>query len=88
MFEPCPGCCRGGYGVIDMALLSVIRRWHFREYLSIREMVAGPACPLSATQLSRLTYGQPSHTTTTWTTPSLPTNQSLIFPIQSSGVMA
>ena len=28
----------GGYGVIDMALLSVIRRWHFREQLSIREI--------------------------------------------------
>ena len=28
----------GGYGVIDMALLSVIRRWHFREHLSIREI--------------------------------------------------
>jgi transposase len=27
-----------GYGVIDMALLSVIRRWHFREHLSIREI--------------------------------------------------
>jgi transcriptional regulator with XRE-family HTH domain len=24
--------------VIDMALLSVIRRWHFREHLSIREI--------------------------------------------------
>jgi len=24
--------------VIDMALLSVIRRWHFREQLSIREI--------------------------------------------------
>jgi transposase len=28
----------GGYGVIDMALLSVIRHWHFREKLSIREI--------------------------------------------------
>jgi transposase len=28
----------GGSGVIDMALLSVIRRWHFREHLSIREI--------------------------------------------------
>jgi transposase len=27
-----------GYGVIDMALLSVIRRGHFREHLSIREI--------------------------------------------------
>lgn len=26
------------YGVIDMALLSVIRRWHFRDQLSIREI--------------------------------------------------
>ena len=24
--------------MIDMALLSVIRRWHFREHLSIREI--------------------------------------------------
>lgn len=31
MFEPCPGCCSGGYGVIDMALLSVIQRWHGRR---------------------------------------------------------
>jgi transposase len=28
----------GGYGVIDMALLSVIRRWHFRDHISIREI--------------------------------------------------
>jgi transposase len=38
MFEPCPAFFSGGYGVIDMALLSVIRRWHFREHLSIREI--------------------------------------------------
>src|SRR6478752_7851580 len=37
MFEP-PLQVSGGYGVIDMALLSVIRRWHFREHLSIREI--------------------------------------------------
>jgi transposase len=28
----------GGDGVIDMALLSVIRRWHFRDRFSIREI--------------------------------------------------
>jgi transposase len=28
----------GDYGVIDMALLSVIRRWHFREGMPIREI--------------------------------------------------
>jgi transposase len=38
MFEPLPLVLSGGYGVIDMALLSVIRRWHFREHLSIREI--------------------------------------------------
>lgn len=27
-----------GHGVLDMALLSVIRRWHFRDHLSIREI--------------------------------------------------
>ena len=41
-FDPCvtlaPRGLSGGYGVIDMALLSVIRRWHFREHLSIREI--------------------------------------------------
>ncbi len=37
MFEP-PLHVSGGFGVIDMALLSVIRRWHFREHLSIREI--------------------------------------------------
>jgi transposase len=37
MFEP-PLHDSGGIGVIDMALLSVIRRWHFREQLSIREI--------------------------------------------------
>jgi transposase len=37
MFEP-PLHDSGGFGVIDMALLSVIRRWHFREHLSIREI--------------------------------------------------
>ena len=29
----------GGHGVLDMALLSVIRRWHYRDHLSIREIV-------------------------------------------------
>jgi transposase len=38
MFEPCPRVFNEGYGVIDMALLSVIRRWHFRQKLSIREI--------------------------------------------------
>ncbi|OWK24716.1 hypothetical protein AJ87_18340 [Rhizobium yanglingense] len=33
-----PRVFSGSYGVIDMALLSVIRRWHFREHLSIREI--------------------------------------------------
>jgi transcriptional regulator with XRE-family HTH domain len=28
----------GAFGVIDMALLSVIRRWAFRDQLSIREI--------------------------------------------------
>jgi transposase len=28
----------GDFGVIDMALLSVIRRWHFREGMAIREI--------------------------------------------------
>ncbi len=38
MFEPPLLVFGGGNGVIDMALLSVIRRWHFREHLSIREI--------------------------------------------------
>ncbi len=38
MFEPPLLDFGGGNGVIDMALLSVIRRWHFREHLSIREI--------------------------------------------------
>jgi len=38
MFEPPLLVFGGGFGVIDMALLSVIRRWHFREHLSIREI--------------------------------------------------
>src|SRR3546814_7344938 len=29
----------GEHGVLDMALLSVIRRWHYRDHLSIREIV-------------------------------------------------
>ncbi len=37
MFEP-PLHVSGGFGVIDMVLLSVIRRWHFREHLSIRQI--------------------------------------------------
>jgi hypothetical protein len=38
MFEPRPlGLC-GGIGVIDMELLSVIRRWHYRDHFSIREI--------------------------------------------------
>lgn len=28
----------GDHGAIDMALLSVIRRWHFREGMPIREI--------------------------------------------------
>jgi transcriptional regulator with XRE-family HTH domain len=28
----------GEQGVIDMALLSVIRRWHFRQHIPIREI--------------------------------------------------
>jgi len=28
----------GGDGVIDMELLSVIRRWHYRDHFSIREI--------------------------------------------------
>jgi transcriptional regulator with XRE-family HTH domain len=28
----------GGIGVIDMELLSVIRRWHYRDHFSIREI--------------------------------------------------
>lgn len=39
MFQPSlVAISRGDMGVIDMALLSVIRRWHFREQLSIREI--------------------------------------------------
>src|SRR5579872_3770542 len=38
MFEPYPLGLAGGDGVIDMELLSVIRRWHFRDHLSIREI--------------------------------------------------
>ncbi len=38
MFGPTLRFFSGGNGVIDMALLSVIRRWHFREHLSIREI--------------------------------------------------
>jgi transcriptional regulator with XRE-family HTH domain len=32
------GCQSEGRGVIDMDLLSVIRRWHFRQKISIREI--------------------------------------------------
>lgn len=38
MFDPTLLIFSGGNGVIDMALLSVIRRGHFREHLSIREI--------------------------------------------------
>lgn len=38
MFEPYPLAWPGGDGVIDMELLSVIRRWHFRDHFSIREI--------------------------------------------------
>ena len=40
--DPCsdlpPRLWSGGDGVIDMELLSVIRRWHYREHISIREI--------------------------------------------------
>jgi hypothetical protein len=38
-----PSTCRatgtsGRYGVIDMAMLSIIRRWHLREHVSLRKI--------------------------------------------------
>ena len=40
--DPCsnlaPLALAGGIGVIDMELLSVIRRWHYRDHFSIREI--------------------------------------------------
>src|ERR1700727_2956304 len=40
--DPCsnlsPLTYPGGDGVIDMELLSVIRRWHYRDHFSIREI--------------------------------------------------
>ena len=36
MFSLPLALCAGGLGVIDMELLSVIRRWHHRDHLSIR----------------------------------------------------
>src|SRR6476661_8423017 len=38
MFEPTPWPTAGGIGVIDMELLSVIRRWRYRDHFSIREI--------------------------------------------------
>ena len=38
MFEPFPLGLAGDDGVIDMELLSVIRRWHYRDHFSIREI--------------------------------------------------
>src|ERR1700754_1205452 len=38
MFEPYPLAWPRGDGVIDMELLSVIRRWHYRDHFSIREI--------------------------------------------------
>ncbi len=38
MFEPFPLDRRGDLGVIDMELLSVIRRWRYRQEFSIREI--------------------------------------------------
>jgi hypothetical protein len=38
MFEPFPLGLGGDDGVIDMELLSVIRRWHYRDHFSIREI--------------------------------------------------
>ena len=35
----------GDKGVIDMALLSVIRRWHFRDGIAIREIVRRTGLP-------------------------------------------
>src|ERR1700726_2176666 len=38
MFESFPLGLGGDDGVIDMELLSVIRRWHYRDHFSIREI--------------------------------------------------
>lgn len=37
MFEPFPSAIAGERGVIDRELLSVIRRWRYRQHFSIRE---------------------------------------------------
>ena len=38
MFHASSACRAGGHGVIDMDLLSVIRRWSFRDRMPIREI--------------------------------------------------
>jgi hypothetical protein len=38
MFEPFPLGLGGDDGVTDMESLSVIRRWHYRDHFSIREI--------------------------------------------------
>src|SRR5271156_1742464 len=38
MFNLAPLTYAGGIGVIDMELLSVIRRWRYRDHFSIREI--------------------------------------------------
>ena len=38
MFELSPSAIAGDLGVIDMELLSVIRRWRYRQQFSIREI--------------------------------------------------
>ena len=38
MFHGPSACRAGGHGVIDMDLLSIIRRWAFRDQLPIREI--------------------------------------------------
>jgi len=44
MFEPFPSAIGGDLGVIDMKLLSVIRRWRYRQQFSIREIARRTGC--------------------------------------------
>ncbi|AZO52365.1 hypothetical protein EJ077_01555 [Mesorhizobium sp. M8A.F.Ca.ET.057.01.1.1] len=67
-FEPRPALFQRGYRVIDM--WSVIRRWHFREHSSIREICRRTGPPRNAIRIHAWTAW--SLRILPWTRPPIP----------------
>ena len=64
MFEPGSLGLRGGIGGIDMELLSVIRRWHYRDHYSIRAYLGARASRNTVAKYLRSDSVEPKFMTT------------------------